>query len=393
MGERWSRLGGYMDQLCREEISGCACLVYEGEAERFRRYCGLRDVERGLVPDGDTLYRIYSLTKLYTAVAILQLLEAGKLHMEDPVAEYLPEYRSLQVNEVAANGWNEVRKAKGPLQVGHLLTMTSGISYAYDNDGPTMRRTKEAVERFRREHEDFSTREYASLFADIPLAFEPGSHFLYGAGYDVLAAVIEVVSGELFGEYLRGHIWEPLGLKSTMFRLRDARDRENLCGMYGKQERGAGIGENSRGFVRVTNRDRFLQPESHFEEGGGGVLSTMDDYMRFLRMLAGGGALDGERILTEESVRRMGTNRLSEEQIREFPIPGYGYGCGVRVRLAADGLGPAGEFGWYGMSGSYALVDPVHELCFLYMQQMIPGRDKEIHPELRRRLYEDYFER
>ncbi|MEI3182392.1 MAG: hypothetical protein V8S98_03015 [Lachnospiraceae bacterium] len=92
-------------------------------------------------------------------------------------------------------------------------------------------------------------------------------------------------------------------------------------------------------------------------------------------------------------MRRMGTNRLSEEQIREFPIPGYGYGCGVRVRLAADGLGPAGEFGWYGMSGSYALVDPVHELCFLYMQQMIPGRDKEIHPKLRRCLYEDYFER
>ena len=268
MGERWSRLGGYMDQLCREGISGCACLVYEGEAERFRRYCGLRDVERGLAPDGDTLYRIYSLTKLYTAVAILQLLEAGKLHMEDPVAEYLPEYRSLQVNEVAANGWNEVREAKSPLQVGHLLTMTSGISYAYDNDGPTMRRTKEAVERFRREHEDFSTREYASLFADIPLAFEPGSHFLYGAGYDVLASVIEVVSGELFGEYLRGHIWEPLGLKSTMFRLRDARDRENLCGMYGKQERGAGMGEISHGFVRVTDRDRFLQPESHFEEGG-----------------------------------------------------------------------------------------------------------------------------
>ena len=175
MGERWSRLGGYMDQLCREGISGCACLVYEGEAERFRRYCGLRDVERGLAPDGDTLYRIYSLTKLYTAVAILQLLEAGKLHMEDPVAEYLPEYRSLQVNEVAANGWNEVREVKSPLQVGHLLTMTSGISYAYDNDGPTMRRTKEAVERFRREHEDFSTREYASLFVTRtkPREFSP----------------------------------------------------------------------------------------------------------------------------------------------------------------------------------------------------------------------------
>lgn len=103
------------------------------------------------------------------------------------------------------------------------------------------------------------------------------------------------------------------------------------------------MGEISHGFVRVTDRDRFLQPESHFEEGGGGVLSTMDDYMRFLRMLAGGGALDGERILTEESVRRMGTNRLSEEQIREFPIPGYGYGCGVRVRLAADGWGLPGS--------------------------------------------------
>ena len=392
MSERWSRLGGYMDQLCSEKISGCACLVYEGQTERFRRYCGLRDVERELAPDRDTLYRIYSLTKLYTAVAVLQLLESGKMHMGDPVAEYLPEYRSLWVNQVAANGWNEVKQAKNPLLVGHLLTMTSGISYAYDNDGPTMRRTKEAVEKFRREHKDFTTREYAALFAGIPLAFEPGSHFLYGAGYDVLAAIIEVVSGKQFGEYLRGHIWEPLGLKSTMFRLRDARDRENLCGMYGTKEPESGEQEHPYDLTRITDRDRFFRPESRFEEGGGGVLSTMDDYMRFLRLLMGGGALDGERILAEESVQRMRTNWLTEEQIREFPIPGYGYGCGVRVRVTADGVGPAGEFGWYGMSGSYALVDPVHELCFLYLQQMIPGRDREVHPELRRCLYEDYFE-
>ena len=120
MGERWSRLGGYMDQLCREGISGCACLVYEGEAERFRRYCGLRDVERGLAPDGDTLYRIYSLTKLYTAVAILQLLEAGKLHMEDPVAEYLlqrPEWmpwQQLQIKQAMPPAELEVLRRKHP---------------------------------------------------------------------------------------------------------------------------------------------------------------------------------------------------------------------------------------------------------------------------------------
>ncbi|MEI3182391.1 MAG: serine hydrolase [Lachnospiraceae bacterium] len=201
---------------------------------------------------------------------------------------------------MAANGWNGVEGGEeptsgGPSPVDHDLP---GISYAYDNDGPTMRPTKEAVEQFRREHEDFSTREYAYLSSRIiPLAFEPGSHFLYGAGYErVLAAVIEVVSGELFGEYLRGHIWEPLGLKSTMFRLRDTRVRENLCGMYGKQERGAGMGEISEWFCAGHGPGQLLaSPQSHFEEGGGGVLSTMDDYMRFLRMLAGGGALDGER--------------------------------------------------------------------------------------------------
>jgi CubicO group peptidase (beta-lactamase class C family) len=131
----------------------------------------------------------------------------------------------------------------------------------------------------------------------------------------------------------------------------------------------------------------------NFEEGGGGILSTMDDYMSFLRMLNKGGRWKNEQILSASMVEVMRTNVLDPVQIAEFPIPGYGYGCGVRVRLESDGLGPAGEFGWYGMSGSYALADPVNHLCLLYMQQMIPGRDKEIHPMLRRYLYEDFLER
>lgn len=380
----WTRLNAYMEELCKSRVSGCACLVYADGKEQYRHYAGKANMETGEAPDCDTLYRIYSLTKLYTAVAALQLAEQGRLDLNARVSSILPEYESLYVNHVAGNGWNHVKRAENPLRISHLLTMRSGISYAYDNQGPTMRQTREAVARFRREHKDYTTQAYGRLFAKIPLAFEPGTHFLYGAGYDVLAAALEVVSGETLGEYMRRHIWEPLELENTMFRLRKEADKGRLCGMYT-------CGEDGR-MRPVLDRDDFYQPGAHFEEGGGGVLSTLDDYMRFQQCLLDGGSWNGRRILSENSVRQMRTNALTPEQTEEFLIPGYGYGCGVRVRIRREGTTPEGEFGWYGSSGSYGLIDPVNRLCFLYMQQMIPGGEGTIHSELRRRLYEDFSE-
>lgn len=122
--------------------------------------------------------------------------------------------------------------------ISHLLTMRSGISYSYDNDGPTMCQTKREVINFRQQKKDYTTQEYARLFSRIPLAFEPGTHFLYGAGYDVLAAIIEIVSEMSLGDYLQRYIWEPLELENTMFRFRSIRDKENLCQMYQRMENG-----------------------------------------------------------------------------------------------------------------------------------------------------------
>lgn len=378
----WKKLDTYIDELCRETISGCSCLILQNGIEQYRKYAGKCNLQTGEAPNENTLYRIYSLTKLYTAVAALQLIEQKKLRLDAAVADYIPEYKYLNVNHVAANGWNNIEKARNPLLISHLLTMRSGISYSYDNDGPTMCQTKREVINFRQQKKDYTTQEYARLFSGIPLAFEPGTHFLYGAGYDVLAAIIEIVSEMSLGDYLQRYIWEPLELENTMFRFRSIRDKENLCQMYQRMENGD--------LIPVADKDWFYQPGRKFEEGGGGVLSTLDDYMRFQQCLLDGGIWRKHRILSEGYVEMMHTNVLTQEQMRDFTIPDYGYGYGVRVRVKEEGKTPVGEFGWYGSSGNYGLIDPTNRLCFLYMQQMIPGDDKEIHPKLRRYLYEDF---
>lgn len=381
---RWKKLDAYIDELCSKDIAGCSCLIFKNGMEQYRKYAGKCNLETGERPNENTLYRIYSLTKLYTAVAAFQLIEQEKLQLDAKVSDFIPEYKSLNVNHVAENGWNNIEEAKTPLLISHLLTMRSGISYSYDNDGPTMCQTKRTVMNFRQKKEDYTVQEYARLFSKIPLAFEPGTHFLYGAGYDVLAAIIEIVSGKKLGDYFQHYIWDPLELKNTMFRFRNIKDKYNLCRMYQRIE--------NEKLQLVVDRDQFYQPGKKFEEGGGGVLSTLDDYMKFQQCLLDGGIWKNERILSEKYVNLMHTNVLTQEQIKDFTIPNYGYGYGVRVRIKGEGKTPIGEFGWYGSSGSYGLIDPVNHLCFLYMQQMIPGNEKEIHSKLRRYLYEGFSE-
>lgn len=395
----FSELTRYLEHLTQNGIASGVCLIYLENREIYRHYAGWENVKNQTPLRDDTLYRLYSLTKLYTAVAVFSLVEKGLMGLDDAVSRFLPEFGRMNVLRTRENGLPESISAQRPVTIQHLLAMQSGISYPYDSGGAAIWKTREIIEAFRKERKNYTTREYAGMLSEVPLAFEPGSHFLYGAGYDILAAVVEVATGMRYGDYVKKAILEPLELEETRFKIEKPEiwgRLASICRYDGK--RGC--------FEEVPEKNQQYYLGFPFEEGGGGLLATVDDCMKFMLMLQRGGVgINGRRVLKEDTVRYMTNNQLDNEdkqkdfaaQFGELQSGGasseYGYGCGCRVRMRKKGEAdsPVGEFGWYGMSGSYVLMDSDNQLAVVYLQQMVPGREREIHPELRRLIYKTVF--
>lgn len=387
----FTELTAYLNNLTKKAVPSCACLIYLKNEEIYRNYAGYSRIDAMSPVKDDTLYRLYSLTKLYTAAAVLTLYERGLLPLDAAVSQFLPEFAHMQIMGTRSNGLAETVCAERPVTIWNLLTMQSGLPYCYNNPGAAIWKSRQIMEEFRSGKKRYTTREYARMLACLPLPFEPGTHFLYGAGYDVLAAVVELVSGMRFGEYLDAWILAPMNIRDTAFKISSQADWHRLAGIYRASENG--------GFIEETERNRQYRPDNPFEEGGGGLLSTIDDCMQFMLMLQNRGlSVGGVRILSEDSVRMMSENHLdTEEKLEDFSFQfgedgkesPYGYGMGARVRIREDGCrdSKAGEFGWYGMAGNYVLIDPKNQLTVVYMQQTVPGMEKEIHPQLRKMIY------
>ncbi|MBD0382872.1 serine hydrolase domain-containing protein [Paenibacillus sedimenti] len=374
------RLTPLLKSFMEKGPAGCACTVVRRGEVIYQETLGYADLEKKKEIGPNTIYRIYSMTKVITCVAALMLYEKGLYLLNDPLGEYLPEFRNPQVYRYNDFGEKTLVPAAGPIRIKDLFMMTSGITYGGDGT-ETERQTRVIMENAA---ETMDTRTAVKALASVPLAFEPGTRWKYGMSHDVLAALIEVLSGQKFGEFLQKEIFEPLGMKETSFRIReDQRDR--LCMMYDCAADGT-LTPNIR-------MDACYQPDCQLESGGAGLLSTIGDYSRFAQALAKGGELDGTRILSPKTVQLMATNHLNAQQLRDFDwsqMSGYGYGLGVRVMIdpAAGGInGSVGEFGWAGMAGSYLLSDPKEELSIVYMQQMLPSREPFIHPRLRSVIY------
>jgi CubicO group peptidase (beta-lactamase class C family) len=359
--------------------AGCACTVVRHGEVLYQENFGYADLEKKISIQPDTIYRIYSMTKVVTCVAALMLYEKGLYLLNDPLDEYLPEFKNPQVYRYNENGTKSISPAANPIRIKDLFTMSSGLTY--DGDGTeTERQTRKIFEK----GTTLDMKALSKELAAIPLDFDPGTHWKYGTSHDVLAALIEVLSGQSFGEFLKKEIFEPLGMTDTSFRIQEDK-RDRLCIMYNRAEDGT--------LTPNTSMDTPFQPESRFESGGGGLLSTIGDYSRFAQALAKGGQLDGVRILSPKTIQLMATNHLSPQQLKDFNWPhmnGYGYGLGVRVMMdpAAGGInGSIGEFGWAGLAGSWLLIDPKEDLSVVYMQQMLPSLEPYIANRLRAVIY------
>lgn len=383
---RFERLDTLLKSFVDRGPAGCACSVIKDGETLYEGYFGYADLETKKPIAPDTIYRIYSMTKVITCTAALILYERGLFTLNDPLEEYLPEFKNPQVYHQTPNGNMYIAPAKRSILVKDLFTMTSGLTYG-GNQNEAERQTSKVMEELRRKEADgekYDVRTLSKALAKIPLAFEPGTHWRYSLSHDVLGAFIEVVSGKSFGEFLREEIFEPLGMEDTFFRIPPEK-KDRLCSLYNRSEDGT--------LTKNTSMDVHFQPDATFESGGGGLLSTLRDYSRFAQMLACGGQLDGVRILGSKTIDLMRTNHLGPQQLADFDWPylaGYGYGLGVRVMMdpvAAGGNGSIGEFGWCGLAGTWVLIDPAEKLTAVYMQQMMPNFEEYHQPRLRAVIY------
>ncbi|KUN89652.1 serine hydrolase [Streptomyces bungoensis] len=357
-----------------------------GRVAHLRTY-GRRDLAAGLPVEADTLWRIYSMTKPVTAVAVLQLVEEGRLSLDDPVDRHLPVFANPRVYEGGSGSDVRTRPAHGPILVRHLLTHTAGLTFGFYHKHPVDALYREAgLEYSVPPGKDLA--ETVEVYARMPLQFEPGTQWNYSVASNVLGRVVEVVSGQALDEFLADRIFHPLGMTDTGFRITPEQG-PRLAELYGETDCG-GIAPIPG--LPVRGRPRFLS-------GSGGLVSSAPDFHRFMEMLRRGGELDGTRLLSPGSVDLMTRNQLpGGAELSAFGAPVHqergndGLGFGFNVSVVTDPartLSPSspGTYGWTGVATTAFWVDPGRDLTVQFMTQVRPKKLK-VFPELRRLVHE-----
>lgn len=379
--ERLGRLTEVLQSYVDEGrlAGGVALVARRGKVVYFEAF-GQRDREAGAAMRRDDIFRIASQSKALVSVAAMMLQEEGRLLISHPVARYLPAFAETTVAVPTDDGY-EVVPAESPITVRQLLTHTSGVGYG---GGPAEDRWKEAeIQGWYFAHREEPVRATVDRMAALPFEAQPGESWVYGYSTDILGAVVEVASGRPLDELLRTRIFEPLGMKDTHFYLPPEK-RDRLTVVYsatedGGTEKTVGEGMDGQGAYVDGPRQSF--------SGGAGLLSTAEDYARFLQTLLDGGVLDGKRILAPSTVRLMTTNHVGDL----FPWTegtGFGLGFSVLEDLGERGQpGSVGEFAWGGAYHSTYWVDPTEELVVVYLTQLRPAGDLDDADRVRALVY------
>ena len=366
-------------EIDRGQFPGGAFGLWQNGREVLRATEGMADVAAARPLRPDSLFRIYSMTKPITAVAAMMLVEAGALRFDAPVAEYLPEFAEMR--RLSPDG--EIVPCRNVMTVAQLMSMTSGLVYPDpDPAGGYMQRCFDAFQPDALTGGGPTTREVARLIASQPLDFEPGTNYRYGLSADVVGAIIEVVSGRAFGDFLREELFDPLGMADTGFYVPEGK-RERFVTLYTLQD-----GVPKPDPRRHLGLSLCLRPP-RFESGGAGIVTTMDDYARFGCMLAARGVANGWRFVSEKTIRLFERGMVGPEDYPGLNTEnnrGFRYGCFMRALRdpAAFGApGTPGEFGWEGWTGPYMSVDARRNRFMVFMMQVGGVNDWALYRDLR----------
>ena len=375
-------LSGYIE---RAELVGVSALIFEDGDEAYFGAFGLADREADRPMQRDTLIRIFSMTKPITGVVLMTLYEEGLFEFDDPLEKHLPEYKGIQVYAGEADGEVLLREPARPPTVRDILRHTAGFASGDPNDDSWVSARLREVDPV---NIDNTLEEMSKKLASVPLGYEPGTRWLYGPSVDVQARLVEVLSGKPYDVVLEERVLEPLGMKDTQYTLRPEQ-HDRLSALYDRQPDGTFERVPDDVALAVNIRDIPLKP------GGWGLTSTLDDYMRFARMLLNGGELEGVRILKPETVRLMATDSLPPEVTDKSWLPNkgqVGFGIDFAVRLAppanqAEASGVVGEFFWDGLANTLFWVDPENDIVAVLFNHYWPFGKTEIQKDFRDAVY------
>ncbi len=353
------------------KVVGCSALVSKGDDEVFFNTWGMRDREHQLPMKRDTIFRIYSMSKPITSVAVMQLVEKGLIDLDDPVAKYLKEFSDLKVAKPSGQDDFVEIEPKRVMTVRDLLRHTSGLTYGFFAKTPVdLLYLKSGILIL-----DRNIAQTVQKLGKIPLKNHPGSQFEYSVSTDVLGRLIEVVSGEGFDQYLSTHIFEPLEMHDTCFTVPQEK-LDRLAVMY----RDDAKGELQPSPALASYR--FVNQANKFYSGGGGLCSTVDDYLNFSRMLISYGQFKGKTILKRETLEQMFTNQL--RKIDNRPRNGFQFGLGFRIERGKLGT----EYSWGGIAGTRFWVNPEQKLISIFMVQVNPYGQRRLGKSVRKIAYD-----
>jgi CubicO group peptidase (beta-lactamase class C family) len=366
------------------KLPGTSVLVARRGHVVYRDVYGMADVERERKLADDTIFRIYSMTKPITSIALMQLVEQGKVLLTNPVSRYIPAFKDSRVYVSGDPEDYQTEPASRELTIHDILTHMSGLSTGFQ-PGPVGNIYRKAGLGFGVRLK-MSLEEYCDLLGSLPLVFHPGTRWLYSAATDVVGRVVEVVSGMPLDRYFEERIFGPLGMTDTAFWVpSDKADR--FCTNYLRSA--SGLHE-----MDSIDRSPYFKPPMVFH-GAGGLVGTVDDYHRFTAALVRGGELDGARIIGRKTLQYMTTNHLpggvdlqamGGQGASETAMPGVGFGIGFGVVIdppANRSLASVGEYMWGGAASTAFWVDPVEEITLVFMTQLVPSATYPLRAQLR----------
>lgn len=381
-------LKDFMDRLTQWRIPGNSISVCVENKEVFCYQSGYENYEQKIKMSDDKLFNVFSCSKPVTVTAALQLYEKGYFLLDDPLYDFIPEYKTMYVKDKEGN----ITESERPITLRHLFTMTSGLTYATNT--PAFHKARELT------GGKMNTLTVAKCLAEDALAFQPGEKWQYGLSHDVLAAVVEVISGKKFRDYVKENVFDPLDMQESYYHNDAVLDRVAELYLYENSKESDLVKLQStadnRDQGRIVNTGKAVWHVfgSEYDSGGAGITTSVSDYSKYASAMANGGVgRNKERIVASSTIELMRTNQLNHDQLRYFNWPqlrGYGYGLGVRtlIDVAKSGsCGNLGEFGWGGAAGATVLVDPQLKLSMFYTHHMQNPQEEYYQPRLRNVLY------
>lgn len=376
---------GYIDEA---KLPGATTLVARHGEVVFSKTLGYGDLEKKKPLKQDSILRFYSMTKPITAVAVMILYEQGLFQLDDPISAFIPAFRDMTVYRSGPVENPITEPAARPITIQNLMTHTSGLTYGVGNEGVIPKL-------YVKHHTDFDPHDgpletVVNRLADIPLEFHPDSRWEYSVAFDVLGRLVEVVSGNSLDVFFRENIFEPLGMNDTGFYV-PKNNYDRFVSLYKCTP------ESNLSLMESPEESPMIS-EVETLSGGGGLVSTLEDYFHFTEMLRRKGELDGQRLLGRKTVELMTSNHLQgdladmgQRTFCETTYEGIGFGLGMSVMLdpaKAKIVGTPGEYAWGGYASTAFWIDPLENLTVIFLTQLIPSSAYPIRRELRVLTYQ-----